>query len=246
MSRRALLVDIGNSRLKWALASLASGPGPVESCEHDNTLPDAIGEKWAAIDRPQQLLVSSVAGGGIVDQLGELAWNLWGIEMQLPVSEKEYAGLVNCYAHPERLGIDRWLAMIGARESITGPVCVVDAGTALTIDVVDASGRHRGGLILPGIDLMTGSLQSGTAIPDYSEPLAGAMLGCSTVNAIQLGSLQALGSLVDRVANGSSIEGLRLLLTGGDAARVASVIEYPVEHIPDLVFRGLMTFIETD
>lgn len=220
--------------------------GEVRSLEHGNCFPEALATHWAGLDKPQQLIVASVAGGEVFLQLQAFARKLWNIRPERLVAKRSHKGLVNCYEHPQRLGIDRWLAMIGARELAPGAVCVVDAGTAMTIDVADAPGKHLGGLILPGLALMSGSLQTGTAIPEYSEQPSGNLLGCSTVNAIALGSVQALGSLVDRVVTQAGIEELRLLLTGGDAQLLASVIEYPVEQVPHLVFHGLMTFIETD
>jgi type III pantothenate kinase len=245
MADTSLLVDIGNSRLKWQLAG-AGDDGKPESLAHGGRLPISLEQQWTAIAQPRRVLVSCVADTGIVAALEELVARLWGIEVRRPAVTRGHRGLVNCYEHPERLGIDRWLAMIGARTLVQGMFCVVDAGTAMTIDVVDADGRHRGGLIMPGLAMMIDSLRAGTSIPDYAEQETPALLGCSTVSGISLGCLQGLGALVDKVIAASGPGEPRLLLTGGDAMRVATVIDHPAEHVPDLVLRGLRTFIEPD
>ncbi|MEJ2309789.1 MAG: type III pantothenate kinase [Gammaproteobacteria bacterium] len=238
MPGRSLLVDIGNSRIKWMLAD-ADGNTQPESIAHGGRLPPALEKRWQSIAPPQHVLVSCVAHADIVSALETLASRLWGSDVRRLVATREHGGLVNCYDHPERLGVDRWLAMSGAHAMAEGAFCVVDAGTAMTIDVVGPGGRHQGGLIVPGLSMMIESLRAGTAMPDYAGKASPALLGCSTENAIRLGCLRALGALVDRVIADSELDSPRLLVTGGDATRVMPFIDSPCEHVPDLVFLGM-------
>jgi type III pantothenate kinase len=153
---------------------------------------------------------------------------------------------MNCYEYPERLGVDRWMVMIGARQITEGPCCVIDAGTALTIDMIHGNGKHLGGLIVPGLSLMFGCLESGTAIPGYAEQLSDNNLGCSTNTAIQLGCLRALAGVVEKTLHDTGLVDPKVLLTGGDATLLASVVNYPLTIVPDLVLQGLLQFTDTD
>lgn len=238
MSCSSLLLDIGNSRIKWMLTDAGGSTGP-ESIAHGGRLPPALEKRWQSIAPPKHVLVSCVAHADIVSAVETLAARLWGIGIRRLVATREHDGLVNCYDHPERLGIDRWLAMIGAHATVPGAFCVVDAGTALTIDVVGPDGRHHGGLIVPGLSMMIESLRTGTAMPQYQEQGTPALLGCSTESAIRLGCLRALGAVVDRAIADSGIDSPRLLVTGGDATHLMPFIDYHCEHLPDLVFMGL-------
>jgi type III pantothenate kinase len=144
------------------------------------------------------------------------------------------------------------MAMLGGRSLEPGPICVVSVGTAMTIDGVDASGRHLGGVIVPGPDLMVSSLLKNTS--EIAQRAATGrtqeqLFADNTLGAIQQGAVQALGSLVDR-----AVETMRdqlgqapaLLLTGGASARLRGAIRYAGREIPDLVLRGLLVAAQAE
>ena len=147
------------------------------------------------------------------------------------------------YRDPAQLGVDRWLAALAAFAAERSAVCVIDAGTALTVDIVDDSGLHLGGLIAPGPELMRESLVRGTA------QLAS---GCieqvnafadNTADAISLGCGDAtrgvLRGVAERLESRAPGERYRWYLTGGAAPLVAALLERQWIQVPDLVLRGL-------
>ena len=156
-------------------------------------------------------------------------------------------------AIPGQLGIDRWLAMCAAWQKFSGPLCVVDAGTAVTIDVIAADGAHSGGLILPGIGLMVASLRQETgdldrvAGPGKLQDMAAIRrehrfaLGTDTASAIRLGAVRAIAAVVaDCLAMlGGQADEAKLVITGGDGERLAELIGVPAAYRPSLVLEGL-------
>jgi type III pantothenate kinase len=154
-----LLVDIGNSRVKWA--RLERGVLGMQRA--------AAYEGWTAADWRKQLfdagpstpLAATVAGGkcrGLVRGCASLR-----VSTRFVTTAREAVGVRNGYEDPSLLGVDRWLAVIGAYHRVRGACVVADIGTAATIDVVAADGQHGGGFIVPGPALMVASLVSGTS-----------------------------------------------------------------------------------
>jgi type III pantothenate kinase len=141
--------------------------------------------------------------------------------------------------------VDRWLAMIGARSLDRGSLCIVSVGTAMTIDGLDASGRHLGGVIVPGPELMVASLLKNTSEIAQRAQLGTAadhLFADNTLGAIHQGAEHALAALVERSVRAIESElaqSPKLLLTGGAVARVAKAVSLPHQIIPDLVLRGL-------
>jgi type III pantothenate kinase len=158
-------------------------------------------------------------------------------------------GVRNGYLDYRQMGVDRWLAILASYVTYRSAACVVDAGTALTIDAVAADGSHRGGLIVPGPALMRRSLLQDTAgirpaadrlVDTTSRPAAA--WGRDTDSCIRLGALRATACLIeDRVKAWRDLEapGAVLVLTGGDAAALGDALSLPVEHRPHLVLEGL-------
>ncbi len=243
-----LLLDWGNSRLKWAeyhQGQLTSAQAVVVQ----EALPDALGcleveEIWAA----------SVRGAAAEAKMAQWCRHRWGIEIRWARSSAALAGVVNAYAEPERLGVDRWLALLAAHRQVPGPLLIIDAGTAVTLDVLTAAGVHMGGYILPGYRLMQAALVQQTAL------LAGEWAvspvldpACTTQQAIARGiqlavlggveqaSRQAERLLVQDVAIEAGV-GLPLhwVITGGDGALLHR--QSGVESLwrPDLVLEGLL------
>ncbi|RYY91672.1 MAG: type III pantothenate kinase, partial [Comamonadaceae bacterium] len=165
-----LAIDIGNTRLKWALyenpgddaAPVAQG---AEFLENIDKLADGA---WASIAAPDRMIGCCVAADAVRRRVEEQMEELWDVAAHWVVSSAAEAGLSNGYDHPTRLGADRWVAMIGARHRMLAagparPMVIVMVGTAVTVEAVDTSGRFLGGLILPGHGIMLRALESGTA-----------------------------------------------------------------------------------
>ncbi len=247
---RYLLIDAGNTRLKWAMwdgTALAAHGGVLHAgSDHDNRVVDAAADAMAAAKHLDGIVVGNVAGEAVAAALDDAAFAAHGLSCRYVVVAPSAHGVHIAYAHPERLGVDRWLAMLAAHVMVQGPALVVDAGTALTVDALAGDGRHLGGLIAPGVDLMRGSLlkrtarigDGGVAPPDTAPELFAADTG----DAVTAGAVHGNAALVDRAASALAQRvgvSPRVLLTGGAAAIVAPAIETPTEAVADLVLRGL-------
>ncbi|MGC4029639.1 MAG: type III pantothenate kinase [Steroidobacteraceae bacterium] len=242
-----LLIDIGNSRIKWASAR----NGRIGRMQ---ALPLA---QFAAFARALRRLKPAagvravcVAGRGAEKALRQALAAAGHPAPQFVRSTREAAGVTNGYRDPWRLGADRWVAAIGAWHAAgrRRSVCAVSVGTALTIDVVDSQGRHRGGLIAPGPLLMRRALLGQTH--GIAVRAAGARRGRSalpgladnTRDAIDLGSVRACAALVDRCITElrrSLGTAPRIYLTGGAAPVIAPLLACRAQHDPALVLHGL-------
>lgn len=237
-----LLVDLGNRRLKWCWSNAGVLTG-ADGLNHalDHCLP-ALRDRWEGAPRPERILMSSVGSPRIESGVAALTRELWGLSPSLLISTSELLGLRNAYDDPERLGPDRWAALLGAWVKGFAPCVIVDAGTAVTVDVLDQSGQHLGGAIFSGLGLSRRALGEGThRLPTIAGETS-ALLGRSTSESIRLGTREALIGAVDRLLTRTmpSGSGFRLLLSGGDAPILFSAFESldPV-LCDDLVFVGL-------
>ena len=240
-----LLVDVGNSRVKWARCERGV-LGAQQAADHAAwTVTDWRAELFAgaAVER---VVAASVAGGASLAALDEAARVATGRGIERVTTQREAAGVVNGYADPGLLGVDRWLAAIGAWRQVRGACVIADIGTAATVDVVASDGRHRGGYIVPGPRLMVASLLQGTSdlasFHATSPPGMGPAFADNTRDAIERGCRVALAAWVDRcVADAGKLLGTapRLLLTGGALPEVRPYLESRGEEVPDLVLQGL-------
>ena len=240
-----LLVDIGNTRVKWATCA-EGGLSPQRAAEYATWSTSDWQHALFAGQHIESALVATVAGNDSRLALEAAARNAGVAYLEFVNSTAEAVGLRNAYPNPRLLGVDRWLALIGGYHLARGACCVVDIGTAATLDTVDASGQHLGGFIVPGPRMMARSLQTGTSdLASRSAASAGGRGGLfadNTRDAIERGCRLAVAALVDRaVAEMTSRLGSTpvLLLTGGGAAGIEGLIETPARHVRDLVLRGL-------
>jgi type III pantothenate kinase len=236
-----LLIDIGNTNLKWA--TLVSGRlGEMRAVRHHGGLPIDLHAAWEALPPPEQILVSNVGGEKIGAALRAACISRWHREPRFVQSEPTGWGVTVAYARPERLGVDRWLAMIAAHHRWAAPVLIVDAGTAVTYDLLLADGRQLGGLILPGIEMMREGLLAGTHIPRAEAEEAIVPWASDTTTAITSGPVQALAALAERLRDRLQTEARtapELVLTGGDAERLLSALDRPARCEPSVVLQGL-------
>ena len=156
--------------------------------------------------------------------------------------------MINGYEHPNRLGADRWVALIGARHRVEAlgrprPALVVMVGTAVTVDALDAGGRFIGGLILPGFGLMLRALEMGTA--GLKAPTGEAVdFPTNTSDALMSGGSDAIAGAIERM-HGKLVERCGeeplLLMTGGAAVKLAPLTVLGFETVETLIFEGLLT-----
>lgn len=232
-----LLLDVGNSRLKWATAVDAeireSG-----ALAHDGDPAAAI----AALPVPAATAVwiAHVTGAAHEEKLDAELLRRYGAVAQHARAAVQWNGLRNAYAEPQRLGVDRWLVMIAAWAAHRGAACVVDAGTALTIDVIDAVGRHQGGIIAAGLQTQQRAVLGHTrfATRDLAAPYGGGF-GLDTEACVRQGAMLACLGAIDRGARLAG-PGAKLWLTGGDAGQLLPHLDGDWQQRPNLVLEGLL------
>ena len=243
-----LALDVGNTRLKWGLYDSPApgakllGSGAV-FLENIDRLAD---EDWRELPEPTHMLGCIVAGEAIRRRVEE-QMELWDITPHWAVSSAAEAGMTNGYDHPSRLGSDRWVAMIGARQRMLAqgparPLVVVMVGTAVTVEAIDADGRFLGGLILPGHGIMLRALESGTAglhVPTGEvRPFP-----TNTSDALTSGGTYAIAGACERM-----VQHLRehtgqepvCIMTGGAGWKMAPSMSLQFELVDNLIFDGLL------
>ncbi len=243
-----LAIDVGNTRLKWALYE-APAPGAAllaqgaEFLDHIERLAEGA---WANLAQPARMLGCVVAGDAVKRRVEE-QMELWDVSPNWVVSTAQEAGMTNGYDHPTRLGCDRWVAMIGARHRMLAqgparPLVVVMVGTAVTVEAIDADGRFLGGLILPGHGIMLRALESGTAglhVPTGEVCL----FPTNTSDALTSGGTYAIAGAVERMVQhvmahcGSEPA---CMMTGGAGWKMAPSMGRPFELVDNLIFDGLL------
>ena len=245
---KQLLIDAGNTRLKWArLRGKRLGRTHAEDW---NKRSMARVAQSAMCGKYERVVVCSVAGTALERALRRAARTAGHPAPHFIRSTRRAAGVRNGYVQTWRLGADRWVAMLGAHALHPGrALCVVDIGTALTLDLLDKQGHHRGGLLTPGPTLMVDSLLNYTAgirrragSRPRSPGRAAALFGRSTRAGLLSGSAMACAALVERALREARSElGARpkLLLAGGGAAQVAPLLLIAHTRADDLVLHGL-------
>lgn len=229
-----LLIDAGNTRLKWAVAD-ASGWRAQGACDYADW-----SDLEAVLADVRTCVIASVAGAERTQYLSDVLARA-GVAAVWLQAAAVFGDLRNGYDDPGQLGVDRWMGLIAARARTREPVLVVSAGTALTADALAADGTFLGGVIVPGLALMRQALRDGTAGVD---PAAGSrqVFPRTTADAVHSGMVGALCGCVrqqyDYLA-AHAAQAPRCFMTGGDAAVLAPHLELPVEIVPALVLEGI-------
>jgi len=230
-----LAIDAGNTRLKWGLCAGAQtefhalGAIGLDELDHLEHL-------WADIPAPSRIGIASVAGSAVNAQIGA-ALARFGVPPQWLVSQARACGVTNGYEDPAQLGIDRFAALVGARARHFGECLVVMAGTATTIDMLAPDGMFRGGMILPGLELMKRALARDTA----GLPLVRGTLReepRNTADAIESGCLHAQAGAVERLRARLGPDAA-CLMSGGAAAAIVPLLSFPVRFVEHLVLEGV-------
>jgi type III pantothenate kinase len=257
--RPLLLIDVGNTRLKWALMSaarpgvelLAQGAAFLEQIE---TLAET---QWTGLPAPVAMLGCCVAGDSVRHRVEEELNERWDLPGRWVFSSAGEAGVTNGYDQPGRLGADRFVALVGARHrhlaqvaagtyTAPQPLLVVMVGTAVTVDAMDADGHFLGGLILPGHGIMLSALQAGTAglkVPT-GEVKA---FPTNTSDALTSGGTYAIagaiGRMVRHLREHTGAEPL-VVVSGGAGWKMSPAIRQPHELVDTLVFDGLLAIAQ--
>lgn len=226
VSSKTLVLDAGNTALKWTLFEA----GQVVQKWTSDTPPEVM---------PEHVIIASVRSAEETATLKQMVASTYVAVDQTQVhTEAAACGVQNSYAEPERLGVDRWLAAIAAYRDYGGPCVVVDAGTAIKVEFIEAEGRHLGGYIVPGLSLMSSSLVANTARIRFTqdEITAHESIPCSTADAVSQGCLQmALGFLQRLYAQHSQAT---WLVTGGTGRELMSLLDLPCIMDEHLVAKG--------
>ncbi|MBN8492667.1 MAG: type III pantothenate kinase [Burkholderiales bacterium] len=243
-----LAIDIGNTRLKWAQYAAARPGAPMiaQGAVFLETIDTLADTEWKPLVPPTSMLGCVVAGEAVRRRVEEQL-ELWDIEPHWVVPSAREAGLVNGYDHPNRLGADRWVSLIGARARLLAsgpprPGLVVMIGTAATVDALDAEGRFLGGLILPGFGLMLKALEMGTAglkfptgeVVDFPTNTSDALMS-GGANAIAGAIERQHRKLLERTGQAPA-----LFMTGGAAVKLAPITDLAFETVDTLIFDGLL------
>ena len=250
-----LAIDIGNTRLKWAMyedhrpgaALLAHG---AEFLEHIERLAEGA---WAGLPAPDRMLGCVVAGETARRRVHEQIELMvgWNFEPHWAIPSTAEAGVSNGYDHPSRLGADRWVAMIGARHHMlqlgdARPLITVMVGTAVTVDAMDAQGHFLGGLIIPGHGIMLKALEGGTAglhVPTGDVK----SFPKNTSDALTSGGTYAIAGAVERMyqhlAEHCGSEPM-CIMAGGAGWKMSPSMTRPFQLINNLIFDGLLVMAE--
>lgn len=238
-----LELDCGNSLIKWRVLSASQSMIAEGVVQGSGELLGAV----AVVECAQIHFVRMVSVRSDVEvaQLVDLLREAYGVVVAVAAPAQVLAGVANGYEDYERLGLDRWLALVAAYQRSSRAVLVIDLGTAITSDFVGDDGSHRGGFICPGLPLMRGQLRTHTRKIRYGDEegllVRGSILpGRSTAEAVERGCLHMVRGFVgDQVALATELLGeFDVYLTGGDADLVADLL--PQARVcADLVFAGL-------
>lgn len=282
-----LVVDAGNTRIKWALFTQGVLDNTVRPAHPKDHFQAFAAEHWATLVRPTRVVVANVAGTDFGKILAAWIKQAWDIETEFVVPQHEACGIRNAYLDPQKLGVDRWAGMIAAHRNIqatsrtaegraiqerspertkakssariaggkksgtatsTNSVCVIDCGTAITIDVLTASGEHQGGLIVPGLTMMrrallTNTQDIGSKMGNESSEID--ILARDTQGGVNGGTLYTVISVIDRVTTDLAAElgnNMTRVITGGDAPALLPLLAGQYHHEPMLVLQGLAIF----
>ena len=246
MTRPVLLLDAGNSRAKWRLRRARRD---VEGCcaARELSAPAA----WRVPCAPRRVVASVVRGDDARRVLRAACADLWGLEPEFAAVAGEAHGVVNGYRNPAELGVDRWLSLLAARRLCRGDAVIVDCGTAITVDLLRADGRHDGGAVLPGLRALSGALARRAPrleVVDAREDGADAEFPPrGTRAALALGArlcaLAAVDRFIERCA-ASAASAPQVLVTGGDGPWVAPRLSCPASSHRNLVLDGLEILME--
>jgi type III pantothenate kinase len=243
-----LLLDCGNSRFKWALA------GPHGWISQGNIPNQEIGtlalRDWQSLPRPARAVGVNVAGEATRVRV-EAQLVRWRTAPEWLIAQEQACGVYNRYARPSQLGADRWASLVAARQRLAHELfpsscVVVNAGTAVTVDALDEAGVFRGGIVLPGLNMMLQALAANTAAlkvaPGHVHDFP-----INTADALASGVMQAVCGAIEQTRRHLAGDGAapKAFLAGGAAADIAPYLTAPVEVVDNLVLEGVLALAQS-
>lgn len=240
-----LLIDIGNSRIKWLYANKL--PAQVEAVSYNINWKRKLHLSWHLLPEPEVIALSTVNDDEISQTIIALAQKLWQKPVKVFVSQKTTQDtLTIAYQDAQRLGSDRYLAMLGARSLTQEPLCVIGCGTAITLDAVDGEGMHLGGVILPGMRIAENALLQRTTHLTHMR-WTPHFLGKDTASCIGAGIHHALPAGIEHIIDDLDHKferKFKRFVFGGDAQILFGKRKgYKID--PFLIFRGMLHLLET-
>ena len=245
-----LLIDIGNSSLKWCIVNSNGLSKMSQQLYPKDISADFFIQCWSTLEKPKDIVVSCVAQDTVWQALEKACFELWDIKVQKVNSLKKQFGLINAYDNVSSLGSDRWCAMLGGLEQASSAFIIINAGSALTVDVVNEAAQHLGGYIVPGVNMMKNSLDLYTAqvqVGSTNNVLPDLSLGHSTEDCVESGIHLLVVKFIEAIYEKVSLnmKGCQVFVSGGDAESIADLLSFNCDVVPDLVLRGLAV-IATD
>jgi len=228
-------IDAGNSFVKWRLTGQ---DGTVTRGSQPTNVVLTQGLDLPSINRPSMARLSSVANHALAQRLRKQLFDQFAIILQVARVSVAVNEVTCGYLEPEKLGIDRWLAVVAAYQAFRTSVLVIDAGSAMTLDLVSVDGQHVGGYILAGNQMMREGLAQGTDAVKVNalDPVNVMLPGKNTPDAVNRGCLLAAVAVIEKLA---AQYPAALVITGGDAPQLLEALSLDGFHRPDLVLEGL-------
>ena len=245
-------MDVGNSRIKWGVLDA----GEIRRTGHiaQHRIRDrGMQALTTRIPRDvEQVFVSNVAGNTFGTRLSGVVGMHCNCDVRFAQVERSGWGVNNGYRQPRRMGVDRWVAMVGAWGECRSACLVVDVDTAVTLDAIDGNGRHLGGQIVAGVEMMMRALSTSTSDIPVVRPASRkgdtgvGMFAAGTADAVRQGALNAVAGAIDRAFRALQSDAYRpaLVLTGGDASRILNALGKTPLHRPHLVLQGLAFMLD--
>ena len=233
-----LLLDVGNSRCKWAYVENGAW---VQQGVEEKTDWLALQRNFELLSAPKQIIISNVGGEAAALSIRSIC-SIWPAPLEFVIAKSEQCGVRNGYVQPEQLGSDRWIALIAAWHKFRRACLVVNCGTATTIDTLSANGEFVGGLIVPGVSLMQQSLIQNTA---QLRDIAGNLedFPRNTANAIYTGVIRATAGAIQSqfalMSTSATTRDAICVISGGAAIKIEKHLGMRVERIDNLVLEGL-------
>lgn len=241
-----LLIDVGNTRLKWRCLHQGELYGGGQLAHQGNLTSEMFAQLWGSLGSPSSIWGVTVASSRIAEQISHYCATRWGLTAYYVAATKCLGRVTNGYSVPETLGPDRWMALIGADRIASGSCCVADCGSAVTVDCLNAAHEHIGGLILPGLKMMPQCVSRNTAQVTYKADEAAAWLGRDTASCLTSGATQSIVGMLQRTAEfmEKQFSAVTLIITGGDAPHLQPWLGKEWRFEPDLIFIGLAAVVQ--
>lgn len=247
-----LIVDAGNSSIKWNIYDLANKRfqlPPQSFLWRTDDISNLLKKHWSGLKDIDAALIATVAGQTVQRVLQDWLQAQWGMRTRVIQTEPQAFGVRNGYRAHSQLGVDRWLAVLAASHLAPNKnVCVVQCGTAITVDTVTAQGQHKGGLNIPGPQMMKNALSQQTHGVKISQHDIGiSPFTDSTSAAVNHGVLLAAIGFIDRAVDTIETElggGVITMISGGDAPIISGHSRHTFIHEPELVLKGLALYAD--